>query len=73
MRQDRERLLDKQPREEGRFAPIGSERLSKRVRGVRLPQSIDEAIEEHLPQSEQAEWLRRIISEAVQRELISGD
>lgn len=71
MRQDRKRLLKTQPRDEGRFAQTGSEPLSKRVRGVRLPQSIDAVIEHRLAQSEQSEWLRRVITEAAERELMS--
>lgn len=70
MRPDRKRLLKTQPRDEGRFALAGSEPLSKRVRGVRLPQSIDAVIEDRLAQSEQSEWLRRVITEAAKREFM---
>lgn len=70
MRPDRKRLLERQPRDEGRFSQTGSEPLSKRVRGVRLPQSIDDAIENHLAQSDQSEWLRKVITEAAERELM---
>ncbi len=72
MKQDRKRLLDTQPRQEGKFAPLGPEPLAKKVRGIRLPQSVDEVIEAHLPESERAAWFRRVITEAVQRELTSG-
>lgn len=70
MKQDRQRLLETQPRAEGKFAPLGPEPLAQ-VRGIRLPQSVDEVIEAHLPKSEQTAWFRRVITEAVQRELMS--
>lgn len=72
MKQDRERLLKTQPRAEGKFAQLGPEPLSKRVRTVRLHESVDELIEAHLPQSERAAWFRRVIAEAAEREFIEG-
>jgi hypothetical protein len=52
-----------------RYKPQGepSGKLSKRIIGIRLPEDIDTVVRSH-PQS--AAWLRQVITEAVQRELI---
>jgi hypothetical protein len=62
-------LNPKQRSEGGTFTQIGDEPLSKQVIGVRLPESIH-AIVHNLPN--RAEWLRRVITEAAQRELVKG-
>jgi hypothetical protein len=54
----------------GTFTPIGAEPLSKQVIGIRLPNSIHELVYK-LPN--RAEWLRRVISEAAQKELANPD
>ncbi|MBD2019196.1 hypothetical protein H6F43_03230 [Leptolyngbya sp. FACHB-36] len=50
------------------FRVQGDEPLAK-VRGVRLPQSVDAAIEA-LPANERSAWLKRVICEAAERELM---
>ncbi|PHJ59576.1 hypothetical protein VF14_08870 [Nostoc linckia z18] len=47
-----------------------TEPLSKKVTGVKLPQSIHNALHA-LPQEERVKYLRRIICEAVERDLMS--
>ena len=49
--------------ERGQFTPIGKERLSANVRGVRLPLDVDEFLEQ-MSSSERSEWLRQVISAA---------
>jgi hypothetical protein len=61
-------LNPRQKSRQGTFTQIGDEPLSKQVIGVRLPESIYEAVH-NLPN--RAEWLRRVISEAAQRELMA--
>lgn len=51
------------------FQPQGDEPLAK-VRGIRLPQAVDAAIES-LPANERSSWVRRVICEAVERELLA--
>jgi hypothetical protein len=60
-------LNPRQRSEGGTFTQVGDEPLSKKVIGVRLPESIY-AIVHNLP--DRTEWLRRVITEAAQRELI---
>ncbi|MFN6560021.1 MAG: hypothetical protein RMY28_009455 [Nostoc sp. ChiSLP01] len=48
-----------------------TESLAKKVTGVKLPQSIHDALHA-LPQEERVKYLRRIISEAVKRDLIDN-
>ena len=52
-----------------RFKQAGEVPLEKTVTGVRLTPEIGEAVRS-LPSSERSAWLRRVISEAVKRELI---
>jgi hypothetical protein len=55
----------------GTFTQVGDEPLAKQVIGLRLPESIHQAIN---PLPNRTEWLRRVITEAVQRELLNqGD
>lgn len=54
------------PRDKGRFAHKEAEPLSKSTTGVRLPQSVHEIVSS-MPNK--AEWLRKIISEAAQKEI----
>lgn len=56
----------KQKSQGGTFTQVGEEPLSKQVVGVRLPESIH-ALIQTLPN--RTEWLRRVITEAAQREL----
>jgi len=51
------------------FKPEGKEPLSKRQLQVKVPESIIQALEV-LPSSDRGKWLRRVITEAVERELI---
>ena len=60
-------LNPKQKSQGGTFTQVGDEPLSKQVVGVRLPESIH-ALVQNLPN--RTEWLRRVIIEAVQRELM---
>ena len=46
-----------------------TEPLSKKVTGLKLPQSIHDALHA-LPQEERVKYLRRVISDAVKRDLI---
>jgi hypothetical protein len=48
-----------------------TEPLSRKVTGVKLPQSIHDALAQ-LPSEERGKYLRRIISEAVKRDLMGG-
>lgn len=56
---------------EKRFKPQGevSGELAKKAIGVKLPVEIDQAVRA-LPDT--SAWLRRVITEAAQRELIQG-
>jgi hypothetical protein len=56
---------------ETRFKPLREKPLSKRMTAVRLPVEIDLAVQSLGTPSERAEWLRRVICEAAERELIS--
>lgn len=53
-----------------RFKPVLNEPLERKVTGVKLPVVIGEAVRS-LPPEERSAWLRRVISEAAQRELIN--
>lgn len=53
--------------EGGIFTQVGDEPLSKQVIGIRLPESIHARVYQ-LPN--RTEWLRRVIIEAAQRELM---
>ena len=48
-----------------------SQPLSSRVLGVKLPMDIDKAVF-NLPPKERVPWVRRVITEAAQRELMSN-
>jgi hypothetical protein len=63
-------LNPKQKSQGGTFTHVGDEPLSKQVVGVRLPESIH-ALIQTLPN--RTEWLRRVIIEAAQRELMNPD
>lgn len=63
-------LNPRQKSQGGTFTQVGDEPLSKRVIGVRLPESVYEVVH-RLP--DRTEWLRRVISEAAQRELMNDD
>lgn len=51
----------------GTFTQVGDEPLSKQVIGIRLPESVH-AVIYNLP--DRTEWLRRVIVEAAERELM---
>lgn len=55
-----------------RFKPIGKKPLSRRIVGVRVEPEIESALN-CLPHAQRSEWLRRVISEAVRRELINTE
>jgi hypothetical protein len=55
---------------EGRYAPVGDQALAERPTQVRLTVEIEAAVRS-LPN--RAEWLRRVITEAAQRELLNED
>lgn len=63
-------LNPRQKSQGGTFTQVGDEPLSKQVLGVRLPESVYDAVR-NLPN--RTEWLRRVISEAAQRELMNGE
>ncbi|WAL60950.1 hypothetical protein [Thermocoleostomius sinensis] len=63
-------LNPKQKSQGGTFTQVGDEPLSKQVVGVRLPASIH-ALIQTLPN--RTEWLRRVIVEAAQRELVHSN
>ncbi|NDJ20983.1 hypothetical protein GS682_04850 [Nostoc sp. B(2019)] len=52
------------------YAEELTEPLSKKVTGVKLPQSIHDTLHA-LPQEKRVKYLRRIICEAVKRDLMS--
>ncbi len=56
---------------ETRFKQAGEKPLDKKALSVRVPEEIAQAVRA-LPDSQRSEWLRSVISEAVQRELIQG-
>lgn len=51
----------------GQFAPIGEETMVDKPVSVRLPLEVYKLI---APLPKRAEWLRRVISEAAERELM---
>lgn len=53
-----------------RFKQKFDKPLSRRTTGVRLPVDIEEALHA-LPSVERTAWLRKVIAEAVERELIN--
>ncbi len=64
-------LAQKQKQQFKGYTQELTEPLAKKVTGVKLPQSIHDAIHT-LPQKERVTYLRRIITEAVKRDLIDG-
>ena len=55
-----------QPKNElGQWRPMGDEPLAKQVIGIRLPESVHEVV---FNRPDRTEWLRRVITEAAQRE-----
>ncbi len=63
-------VINRPKDEQGRFISQNPEPLAEKALSVRLPVSID-AIIRKLPSEERAAWLRRVLSEAAQRELIT--
>ncbi len=53
-----------------RFEQKFDKPLSRRTTGVRLPVEIEEALHT-LPSIERTAWLRKVIAEAVERELLN--
>ncbi len=67
----RRKLVINRPKDEqGRFISQNPEPLADKALSVRLPVSIDAVIRK-LPSEQRAAWLRRVLCEAVQRELIT--
>jgi hypothetical protein len=60
----------KQKSRGGTFTLVGDEPLAKQVVGIRLPQSVHQLV---YPLPNRSEWLRRVITEAAQRELLNRD
>lgn len=52
-----------------RFTPEGDKALSRNVIGIKLPIEIEKAIKS-LPITERGKWLRRVVTEAVEKELL---
>jgi hypothetical protein len=55
----------------GQFGLKGDEPMSKKVTGVRLPVRVTDAINT-LGKAEKSEWLRRILTEAAEKELLKN-
>ncbi|WP_088895007.1 hypothetical protein [Leptolyngbya ohadii] len=51
------------------YGEVGEVPLSKKVTGVKLPEDID-AVIRSMPDKERVAWLRRVIVDAAQKELI---
>jgi hypothetical protein len=51
------------------FKPEGKEPLSRRQLQVKVPEAIADALNQ-LPSGDRSKWLRKVITEAVERELI---
>lgn len=61
-------MTSTQPHDErGRFATLGDQPLSDKVRGVRLPVDVDQYIES-MPQEERSKWMRKVLTEAAHKE-----
>lgn len=59
----------------GGFAPKGDIPLSKKSVGCRVPVDIEKIIEEYFkgkPKSSRSDWLRKVIQEAVEKDLIDA-
>lgn len=54
-----------------KFKPIGDKALARKPLFVKVPQEILDAVES-LPSGERSTWLRKVVSEAVKRELIDN-
>jgi hypothetical protein len=62
-------VVDRPKDEQGRFISPNPEPLADKALSVRLPISID-ALIRTLPSDQRADWLRRVLCEAAQRELM---
>ncbi len=62
-------MINRPKDEQGRFISLNPEPLADKALSVRLPVSID-AIIRSLPGDQRADWLRRVLCEAAQRELV---
>lgn len=56
---------------ETRFKKTTDVELDSKVTGVRLPVTIGEAIRS-IPDKERSAWLRKVITEAVEKELLNS-
>ncbi len=65
-----ELVINRPKDDQGRFISQNPEPLAEKALSVRLPLSIDAVIRK-LPSEKRAAWLRRVLSEAVQRELMT--
>lgn len=62
-------MTSTQPHDQrGRFTTLGDQPLSSKVRGVRLPEDVDQYIES-MPEAERSKWMRKVLTEAVHKEL----
>jgi hypothetical protein len=50
------------------WTQLGSEPLSRKVWGVKLPQSASDRLEQMVPEGDRPDWLRRVITEALSKE-----
>lgn len=53
-----------------RFKSTSDKPLSRRTTGVRLPVDVEEVLQT-LPSAERTAWLRKVIAEAADRELLN--
>lgn len=66
---------ENQERHNGKFGLKGDEPMSRKVTGCRLPLRIEENLTDYFEgkdKSAKSDWLRKVISEAVERELNNG-
>lgn len=63
-------MINRPKDEQGRFISQNPEPLADKALSVRLPVSIDAVIRK-LPSEQRAAWLRRVLCEAAQRELMA--
>jgi hypothetical protein len=62
-------MIQRPKDEQGRFVSQNPEPLAEKAISVRLPVSID-AVIRALPSDERSQWLRRVLCEAAEQELV---
>jgi hypothetical protein len=65
-------VIDRPKDEQGRFIRSHPEPLADKALSVRLPVSID-AVIRAIPSHQRADWLRRVLCDAAQRELMEEE